>query len=82
MTIDTLRAYHQAKPFHPFVLQLADGQEVEILHPECLAYFPKSPRTISVALTGDLVKAIDLLMVVAIEPMNGHRQRGSKRSHK
>lgn len=82
MTIDTLREYHQARPFHPFVLQLADGQNVEVRHPECLAYFPNRPRTVFVAAPNDRFKAIDIVVVAAIEPVNGHRQGASKRKRK
>ncbi|MEE9295489.1 MAG: hypothetical protein V3W34_11080 [Phycisphaerae bacterium] len=65
MTIEQLREIHQARPFAPFRLQLADGNEVEVSHPETLAFHPKNPRSIAVALPNGAVKVIDLLLVTA-----------------
>ena len=67
MTIDALEEVYRATPLVPFVLLLADGQEVWVDHPECLSFRPEKPRTIAVALPNSAFKIIDLLMVVALE---------------
>ena len=77
MTIDPLRDALQAKPFLAFRLQLTDGTRMDITHPECIAFHPKSPRTIIVALPDGGFKAIDLLLVTAL-----HVGRGNKRRRK
>jgi hypothetical protein len=58
-------------------VDLADGREIEVRHPECLSC-SRSGRTIAVATPEDAIKAIDLLLVVAIEHLNG-RPRSSRR---
>lgn len=79
MTIEQLREVHGATPFRPFRLQLADGDEVQVLHPECLSYFGKG-RTIAVAISDEVVKIIDLLLVAAIEVGDGkQRSRRTKK---
>jgi len=80
MTIDQLREVRTTTPFQPYHLQLADGKEVDVLHPECLAYFPRNPRTISVAMPNGVIKIIDLLLVASIETGNGRssRRRGRR----
>ncbi len=70
MTIEQLRAVHRAQPFRPFTLELADGQKVQVPHPEFLA-FSRSGRTVFVANEDDAVKIIDLLLVTAIQVGNG-----------
>ncbi len=74
MTIEALLEYQRARPFAPYRLDLADGQEIEVTHPECLAFHPRKPRTVGVALPTGGIKTIDLLLVVAIAPQN-HRSR-------
>jgi hypothetical protein len=47
-------------------LQLADGTTVKVTHPECVAFHPKSPRTVAVVLPNGAIKIIDLLLIAAI----------------
>jgi len=65
MTIDQLREMFNKPPFQPFRLQLADGTEVPVTHPECVAHHPAHPRTITVMLPSGAAKIIDLLLVAA-----------------
>jgi len=41
MTVRELRRFHRTRPFQPFIIRLADGQELPVLHPEFLAFAPK-----------------------------------------
>ena len=79
MTIDQLREIPQARPFKPFVLQLSDGSEVKVSHPECLAFHPKGNRTAIVALPNDGFKAIDVMLIAAIHVGNGKERRNKKK---
>ncbi len=72
MTVEQIRRVHQARPFRPFTLKLADGSKVRVPHQESMWIHP-SGRTIYVALTGDDFQIIDLLLVAAIEVSNGRR---------
>jgi len=77
VTIERLRAVHQARPFRPFVLHMADGKKIRVNHPEIMSVSP-SGRTIIVNLADDSFHHIDLLMVVRIEVSNGTPRRKTK----
>jgi len=70
MTTQQLRTVYDKQPFQPFVLHLADGREIPVLHREFLFMYP-SGRTILVAQPDDSANIIDLLLVTDIE-LPGH----------
>ncbi len=81
MTIQQLQAFHQARPFHPFRIHLADGRSIDVEHPEFLAAFP-SGRTVMVTEPDDTWEVVDLLLVTSLETLNGasrpsRRKRGT-----
>lgn len=81
MTITQLREVHQARPFRPFALELADGNRVEVPHPELLM-LSRAGRTAAVALENDAIKIVDLLLVTAICIGNGSpRSTGAADHH-
>lgn len=75
MTIDQLREVHRARPFQPFTMQLADGNEVRVPHPEFIWFHPKNARTVIVGLPNGAFKIIDLLLVASIEVGNAKPRR-------
>jgi len=79
MTIDQIREVHGTHPFQPYRLQLADGTEISVSHPECVSFHPKHPRSIAIALPNGAFKIIDLLLVAAIHVENGRARRRSRR---
>ena len=70
MTIEQLRQMHQARPFSPFRVHMADGRYLDVNHPEFLAHTPAG-RTITIARQDDSFEVIDLLLVTSLEPING-----------
>lgn len=64
MTTVQLAAALKAQPFRPFVLRMADGQEVTVTHPEALAY--GGGRTAVLVQPDDSIVIIDLLLVPAL----------------
>ena len=70
MTIEQLRSVHDARPFRPFTLHLADGRRVLVPHNEFLSHSP-SGRTVIVFESGESFSIIDLLLVTRIEVHNG-----------
>jgi len=78
MTTQQLRRHYEARPFKPFVLRMADGNEFPVRHPEHLAYFG-SGRTIAVARGEDALEVIDLLLVASIHLGNGRKGNGRRR---
>jgi hypothetical protein len=66
MTIEQLRNAYNARPFRPFVLHLADGREVPVVHREFIMSVP-SGRTVVVCQPDDTLNIVDLLLVTDIE---------------
>jgi hypothetical protein len=75
MTIKQLRKLHQARPFQPFDIHLADGRAIPVHHPEFLSQSPAG-RTISIGLDDGTHEVVDLLLVTSLKP----RANGSPRS--
>jgi hypothetical protein len=74
VTIEQIRKMHQAQPFRPFDIHLADGRSLPVRHPECLAL---SGRTIGVGVDDGTIEVVDLLLVTSLKPRaNGARSRG------
>jgi hypothetical protein len=75
MTIEQLERLHQARPFEPCTIHLADGSKHRVVSPKFLARTPGG-RTIAVSAGRDAVAMIDLLLVTKITKGNGvHRRR-------
>ena len=70
MTIQQLRHVHDAQPFQPFVIHLADGRQVPVHHREFLMASP-SGRTVIVYQPDDSFNIIDLLLVTDLEVRPG-----------
>ncbi|MCC6680735.1 MAG: hypothetical protein IT445_07520 [Phycisphaeraceae bacterium] len=66
MTIQQLRNVHQARPFRPFSIHLADGRVFHVPHSEFLSHSP-SGRTIIVHQADDNFSVLDLLLVTELE---------------
>jgi hypothetical protein len=81
MTIEQLRAMHQARPFEPFDIYLADGRTIAVDHPEFLSQSPAG-RTISVGMPDGTHQVIDLLLVTSLKPhANGAGRTRRPRRH-
>jgi len=66
MTIQQLKTVYDKQPFQPFVLHLADGRQIPVLHREFMLTYP-SGRTVMVVQPDDSANIIDLLLVTDIE---------------
>jgi hypothetical protein len=66
MTIEQLKTVHQAQPFRPFSIHLADGRSIYVPHREFLSHSP-SGRTVIVYNLDDSFSIIDLLLVTELE---------------
>jgi hypothetical protein len=78
MTIEQLDKLHQARPFRPFTVHLADGTHHRVVSPEFMARTPGG-RTIVVNSGDDAVAVIDLLLVTKITLGNGAQRRRRRR---
>jgi hypothetical protein len=66
MTIERLREFYDASPFRPFVLHLADGRAIPVVHRDFIAAAP-SGRTLAIYQPDDTFNLVDLLLVTDIE---------------
>lgn len=66
MTIEQLRRTHQAIPFRPFTIRIADGRHFPIPHPE---FFSMSPvgRTAVIFHADGSASIVDLLLMTELE---------------
>ncbi len=78
MTAEQLREVHQTKPFAAFSLQLADGNEVDVPHPEFMM-FMRDRRSIIVALPRTSYKVIDIMHITSIHVGNGKPTKPRRR---
>jgi hypothetical protein len=75
MTSQQLRAAHQAAPFRPFVIHMADGRSFSIPHPDFLSISPAG-TTVIVYQDGEEFSILDMLLMTEIEmnpASNAHR---------
>ncbi len=74
MAIERIRDAYNQQPFRPFVLHLADGRGIPVVHREFMVTTP-SGRTIIVVQPDESFNIIDLLLVTDLEfkpiPANG-----------
>jgi hypothetical protein len=77
MAIEKVKELYDAKPFHPFVIHLADGRAIPVYHRDFIMAAP-SGRTLIVLQPDDSMNIIDLLLVTDIElqlSRNGTRKK-------
>ena len=79
MAIEQVRKLHQARPFQPFRMHLADSRSLDVVHPELLAI--SEPGRTVIVVTGDesLYKVVDLLLVTSLEVLNGRAKPGRRK---
>jgi len=78
MTIEKLREMYNAQPFQPFVIHLADGRAIPVVHREFIMAAP-SGRTIIVVQPDDSMNIIDLLLVTDLEVKPAKNGSGKRR---
>ena len=78
MTLKRLKEVYPARPFRPFSMQLADGNEVHVPHPEFMM-FMRDRRSIIVALPRASYKFIDVMHITSIHVGNGKPAKPRRR---
>ena len=66
MTVEQLHNMHQARPFRPFTIRMADGTSYHVPHSEFLSQSP-SGRTIIIHHPDDIFSVVDLLLVTELK---------------
>lgn len=73
MTIDQVRNLYRAVPFRPFVMHLADGREIPVVHHDFIIASPNGREAI-VYQPDNSFNIIDLSLVTALEMKAETRQ--------
>jgi hypothetical protein len=81
MRLSLLRELHEARPFLPFTITLADGRKLPVPHNEFLYLFP-SGRGAIVTHPDDRFTLVDILMVTAVDVDPKFRSRPQPRGKK
>jgi len=68
MTSERIRDLLRAEPFQKFILHLADGRHIPVVHREFMAVGP-SGRTATVHQPDDSLNMVDLRLVTDLEMM-------------
>lgn len=73
MTIEQLRNLYQARPFQPFVIRLADGRQIPVVHHDFIIAAPTG-RTVIVYQPDDSFNIVDTFLITDLEvKANGQR---------
>ena len=66
MTIAELKRAKDQRPFSPFTVRMADGRELEIRHPDAIAWEDDSRRIAVCMLKGGAWEVIDVSQVTSL----------------
>lgn len=80
MTIEQIRHFYDARPFQPFVIHLADGQQIAVPSHEYMMASPTG-RTIGVYQPDGTANIVDLLLVTDLEVKPAANGAGRKSMH-
>ena len=70
MTINQIRKLHQAQPFQPFTVRMADGNAYPVPARDFVSLSPNG-RTLVIFGAGNKIKLLDCLLVTEIERVAG-----------
>ncbi len=66
MTIEQVRNMYQAVPFRPFLIHLADGRQIPVVHHDFIMSSPNG-QTVIVYQPDNSFNIIDMFLVTALE---------------
>jgi hypothetical protein len=83
MRIEELKKAKDQRPFVPFLIRMADGRELEVRHPDAVAWDDGSPRTAVCVPPGGGWEVIEVALITSlgtpIPPRDGQKPRRRKR---
>jgi hypothetical protein len=66
MRIDELKKAKDQRPFQPFLIRMADGREIQVRHPDAVAWDSDHPRIAICVLPGGGWDVIDVALVTSL----------------
>jgi hypothetical protein len=70
MKIEELKRAKDQKPFQPFFIRAADGREVQVRHPDAVAWYEDSPR-VAICATKDGWEVIEVALITSLAMTHG-----------
>jgi hypothetical protein len=69
MRLDDLREIKNRRPFEPFDIQLSDGREITVRHPDALAWEgPDSAPVLHIVLGGGRWEVVNFAAITSLSP--------------
>jgi hypothetical protein len=78
MTTDRLKNALRARPFQKFILHLADGREIPVMHSEFAIASPRDDIAVVFQPDGEM-EIIDVTLITSLEFDSNGKKRSSKR---
>lgn len=66
MRIEELKKTKDQRPFQSFSIRMADGREIQVKHPDAVAWDSDHPRTVICVLPGGGWEVIDIALVTSL----------------
>ncbi len=66
MKIDELKKAKDQRPFQPFQVRMADGRELEVRHPDAVAWDPDTPRIALFVVPGGRWEVVDVALITSL----------------
>jgi hypothetical protein len=79
MLSSTIKEFMRAMPFVPFVVQMTDGRQFKVEHPDFVSISPQGSKLI-VYDHDDHEVHLSGLLVASVEPLRGRKSRTPGRS--
>ena len=79
MLSSTVREFARAMPFVPFIVQMTDGRQFKVDHPDFVSVSPQGSKLI-VYDTNDNETHLSGLLVASVAPARTRRPRPSRRA--
>ncbi len=78
MKIDEIKKAKDQRPFQPFYVRVADGREIQVTHPDAVAWDPATPRIAIFVVPGGGWEIVDVGLITSlagktrVEPIEGN----------
>ncbi|MGC8639017.1 MAG: hypothetical protein ACP5XB_03960 [Isosphaeraceae bacterium] len=67
MQIDEIRRAKDQRPLRPFVIRMADGNEIRITHPDAVAWGESDNPRVLTAISGPGRYSVEVALITAID---------------
>jgi hypothetical protein len=66
MKLEDLKRAKDRRPFQPFHVRMADGREIEVRHPDAVAWEDQHSRAVTCIVAGGGWEVFDIMLVTSL----------------